>query len=79
MFEVPSILKAFSGNTRMIPNPNSSATPQPGKALTQETNRRFLLVPYSHHISPNLLIFVHGSFAKGKSLQIALLKRTKVN
>jgi len=78
MLEVSSILKAFSGLSRMIPSQNSSTTPQPGKASTQEMRKHFHLYPYSHRLSPNLLIFVHSNAAKGKSERFAFLKRTKV-
>jgi hypothetical protein len=79
MVEVSSILKAFSGFTRMIPNQNSSTTPQPEKAFKQEMRSYFHLFAYSHHLSPKLLIFVHGNAAKGKSERIAFIKQTKVN
>jgi len=79
MVDVSFILKAFPGPARMTPSQNSSTIPQPGKALTQEMGNHFRLFPHSHHPSPNLLIFVHGNAAKGKSARIAFLSRTKVN
>jgi hypothetical protein len=67
MVDVSLILKAFSGPASMIPRQNSSTTPRPGKALTQIMSCYFHPFVYSYHLSPNLLIFVHGNTAKGMS------------
>ena len=79
MVDVSFILKAFPGSARMTPSQNSSAIPQPEKASIQEMISHFCLFPYSYHLSPKLLFFVHGNAAKGKSARIAFLSRTKVN
>ncbi len=79
MVDVSLILKAFSVPASMIPSQNSSTTPQPGKASIQDMISHFRLFPYSYHLSPKLLFFVHANAAKGKSEQIAFLPRTKVN
>ncbi len=79
MVDVSLILKAFSGPASMTPSQNPSTTLQREKASIQEMISHFCLFPYSYHLSPKLLFFVHGNAAKGKSARIAFLSRTKVN